>query len=102
ERQAIERPIARRHVRRCIERGCAGKQPWKPREEEQRLLSAHAAAECVDPMTIDVQPGDGVLRDLRHPGEVTDLSWITPREESQLPALALWVDDGEAAARRQV
>src|SRR6478672_5067274 len=32
--KAIERPISRRHVRRCVERSCAGKQSWKPGEEE--------------------------------------------------------------------
>ena len=53
-------------------------------------------------MAVDVQPRYGALRDLRHPCQVADLSGVSPREERQLPALALRVDDGEAATGREV
>src|SRR6266566_2111790 len=36
------------------------------------------AAERADPMTIDVQPGDGMLRDRTHSREVANLPWVTP------------------------
>ena len=56
EGQAIERAIARRHVRRCVERRCAGEQSWKPREQKKCFLPTHAAAEGVDTVTVDLQP----------------------------------------------
>jgi hypothetical protein len=70
--------------------------------EKKGFLSAHAAAERVDAMAVDVEPRYGALRDLRHPCQVADLSGVSPGEERQLPALALGVDDGEAAAGREV
>src|SRR5206468_8737004 len=102
EGKEIKSPVARRHARGSIEGRRAGKQARKPREQKQRLLSAHATAERVDATTVDAQPGDGMFRDQRHPGEVANLSWVAPREERQPAALALGIDDGEAAVCRQV
>src|SRR5439155_17012290 len=52
EAKQIEGPIASRHVRRGVEGSRPGKQPRKSREEEERLLTTHAAAEREHPMTI--------------------------------------------------
>src|SRR6266566_3637691 len=102
EGKEIESPVTRRHVGRRIEGRRTGQQPRKTCEQEKRLLSAHAAAERVHAMTLDPQPGDGPFRDPRHPRKVANLSGVAPGEESQLTALAFRMDDGEAAARRQV
>ena len=78
ETKEIEGPIASRHVRRRIEGSRAGEQPRKSGEQEERLLTTHAAAEREHPMTIDLQPGNGMLRDRPHSREVANLSRVTP------------------------
>ena len=38
----------------------------------------------------------------RHPGEIANLSWVTPREQRQRPALAFGIDDREPAEGGEV
>ena len=72
-------------------------------EEQQRLLAAHRAAHRVHAMEVDVQPRQRVVEDLRHAGEVVDLALRAPGEAAaQVCALAVGVDDCEAADRREV
>ena len=79
-----------------VHRNRACEQSRKPRNEQERLLAAHAAAERVDPPAVDVQPRERGLRDLRHPREIVYLAGITEREPREPPAHPVRVDDGEA------
>jgi len=65
----------------AVEGSRPGEQPRKSRKEEERLLTTHAATEREHPMTIDVQPGDGMLRDRTHSREVANLPG-SPHEKS--------------------
>ena len=56
--QLPERPVLLREVRHRVERGHAREQPWMARQQQQRLLAAHAAAERVDLSRVDPQPGE--------------------------------------------
>jgi len=85
ERQVDKRPIPRRHVRRSIERRGACEQVRMARDEKERLLSAHAAAEGVQATPVDMEPGQRVLRDLRHARQIADLARIAPRNVSARP-----------------
>jgi hypothetical protein len=78
-------------VARGVERGRAGEPTGAPREsarvaggEQQRLLPAHAAAEDIDPLEVDVQPRQRCLDDLRHPRQVVDPARVAVREEARV------------------
>src|SRR2546425_9936210 len=73
-----------------------------PCGEQQRLLAAHARAERVDALRFDSQPRNRAPNDLRHPGEVLDLTGVAPGEASQSAALPLWIHDRERAEQRDV
>ena len=75
-----------------------------PGDEQQRLFSAHRAADCVDPARIDSQPGQRRADELGHPGQVVDLSRRAPGEAPvEVASLAVGIDDDEAAAEgRQI
>jgi hypothetical protein len=100
ELQPVERVISSRHIRRSVERRGPCEQMRIPGDEEQRLLSAHAAPECIDATTIDPEPRYSVPRDRRHPREVADLTGISPGEQRQRTALALRIDHGEGTFPR--
>ena len=80
-----------------VERGRAGEQARLAREQEQRLLAAHAAAEGVDPAAVDPDERQRPPDDLRHLREVVDLLRRAPRVARE----PVRVDDREAAARGQ-
>ncbi len=67
------------------------------RDEKERLLSAHAAAEGVQATPVDMEPGQRVLRDLRHARQIADLARIAPRVERQRASLSFRIDHREAA-----
>ena len=94
--------IPARHVGYGVERGGAGEELGMACDEQQRLLSAHARAERIDAVRLDLQPRNRAAYELRHAGEVLDLSGIAPGEALEPPALSLRVDDGERAQCRQV
>ena len=71
------------------------------RREQQRLLSAHAAAERVDAVPVQVQPRQRARNDRRHPRQVVDLPRRAPRVVGQEPSFAVGVDDRERALRRE-
>ena len=50
-------------------------------EEEQDLLAAHRAADAEDAVAVDPEPGQRLLGDVGHPGEVVDLLPVAPRVE---------------------
>src|SRR5581483_3322144 len=96
-----ELAVLEREVGDGVERGHAGEQVGVPREQEQALLRAHAAADGVHPPPVDAQPGQRQLDDARHLREVVDLPRRPPRLEREHPSLSVGADDGEAALRRQ-
>ena len=69
-------------------------------DEQERLLSAHRAAERVDPVLVDVHAPRA--RDRRHARKIRDLSRRAPRVPVQLPPLAGGVDQCEAALAGEV
>ena len=71
------------------------------RDEQQRLLPTHAAADGVDPARVDVQPRELSPQDRRHPRQVVDLPAPAPGVPRQHAALPLRADDGERPERRQ-
>src|SRR5262249_2433966 len=60
--------VAQSEIRVGVERSGAGEQARVPGEEQERLLTAHAAAERVDTSRVDVEPRHLPAQDLRHPG----------------------------------
>src|SRR5664279_2954379 len=97
-----EHRIPGRHVRGRVERDGARKQMRVCREEEQRLLAAHASAHRVHATSCDMQPGAGALARRGHSSVVRNLAWTSPRIQLEASALTLGVDDGEVSERRQV
>ncbi len=71
-------------------------------DEQQRLLAAHAAADRVDPVRLDPQPGQRLAGDAGHAREVGDLSRGSPRIGVLRVPLTLRVHDSEATQRRHV
>src|SRR3954468_10812274 len=94
-----EGAVLAREVRYGIEDRGACEQPRVARDEQQRLLAAHAAAEGVDPRPVDLEPRQRRSHDLRHSREILDLPRVAPRERPEPPALPVGVDDGEVAER---
>jgi hypothetical protein len=70
--------VAPSEIRRSVERGGAGEQTGEACHEQQRFLAAHAGAERIDAVGVDSQPGQTGPHDRRHPGEVIDLSGVSP------------------------
>ena len=97
-----EVPVLERHVGHRGERRGARQQLRMARDQEERLLAAHAAAERVDLAPVDPQPRQGGAQDLGHPREVGDLARVAPRVAGDPPAARIRVDDGEGAAAGQV
>src|SRR5204863_7605947 len=87
--------IAHDHVRGRVEGGCAGEEVRVMRDEEERLLSAHAAPEGEDPTPVDVKPRKGALDEVGHVRQIGDLARISPRVELQAASLPLGVHDRE-------
>ena len=72
------------------------------RDQEQRLLAAHAAPERVHLAPVDPQPRQGGAQDLGHPREVGDLARVAPRVAGDPPPARIRVDDCEGAAAGKV
>jgi hypothetical protein len=89
-------------VRDRVHGNGARKQMRVPGDEEQRLLSAHAASECVDAGTIDPNPGKSVRDDAGHPRQVVDLAAVAERLQVEPATHPVRVDDREAADSGQV
>ena len=69
---------------------------------QERLLAAHAPAEGIDAARVDVHPRQGEPDDLRHPGEIGDLTRRAPRVVVEAATLAVGTHHAEAADRRQL
>ena len=100
--EAGEVAVAPGEIRRRVERGGAGEERVVTSDQQQRLLSAHAAAHRVDAVRPDPQPGERRLRDVLHVREVVDLPRPAPRVQGQHPSVSLGADHREPAAGRQV
>ena len=101
-RKAGKLPILMREVNERVEGSRAREQARMPREEKQRLLASHAAAEGINAPSIDPEPWQRLRYDVGHPCQVIDLSGRSPRVRAEALSLAIRVHDGERAQGRQV
>ncbi len=72
-----------------------------PADEQQRLLTAHAPPDCVDPIGVDPEPGSLGADDRRHPCEIVDLPLESPGVQWEASSHAAGTDDGEVTPARQ-
>jgi hypothetical protein len=63
-----------RQVGHGRERRRTGQQVRMARQQQQRLLTAHAAAERIDPGAVDPEPRQRRAQDLGHAREIGDLA----------------------------
>src|SRR5579862_3630167 len=86
--------VAGGHVGGGVEGGGACEKAGMKGGQEQRFLSAHAAADGIDAARVDSEPGQCGLEDPRHACEVVDLAAPAPRVQGQATSLPFGVDDG--------
>ena len=74
-----------------VEGACAGQPAGTPGKrlgvagrEQKRFLSAHAAAQHVDSLEVDPEPGERRRDDLRHPGQVVDPALVAVGEQARV------------------
>ena len=77
-----ELAVLEREVDDRVEGGRPGEQARMAGDEEEGLLAAHAPADRVDTVRVDVHPRQRELDDLRHAGEVVDLAGASPTSSS--------------------
>ena len=94
--------VAAVEVGHRVEGDSAGEQLRVLPEQEECFLSAHAAAECVDPALVDPEPRQRSAGDLVHPGEVGDLAPVAPGVKREPPSHPSRADHRESAAVGQL
>ena len=94
--------VAAEEIGDRVERNRAGKKPRMTSDQQERLLPAHASADCVDPLRIDAQPRTRGAEDRRHASEVVDLPSPAPRVKRQTPPHSSRADHGEVAVTREL
>jgi hypothetical protein len=94
--------VSARKVGDRIHRGRAGQDLGVARDEQQRLLAAHAAPEREHASPIDPEPRKRFGDELRHPGEIVDLPLVAVGEVPEAPAHPVGIDDREPAETGEV
>jgi hypothetical protein len=71
-------------------------------KQQQRLVTAHAAPDGIDLPRVDSKPRQRGADDLRHAGEIVDLSSVTPGGKRQDPSHPAGADERKVSLRREV
>jgi hypothetical protein len=101
-RQGGEIDIALVEVRVGIQCGCSGEQCGVARDEQQRLLAAHGAAGCIDPLSIDLHPRERAANQTGQARQVVDVAGRAPRVEAEPSSFLGGIDDRERVSAGKI